>query len=215
MLTTIGLAIVIPAQASQKEQFLTFGIITGMTLYVGHKCYRAIKKSTLLKEFRRQKQAQLEEQFHFNDCAICAKSCYRLYPNDILITQCCKNIICSQDFLHLQENARELYQKMQDPEWRRTYAARPDFNGWPLDVKESAICPYCRAHPFNADQFPIELLSPELVKTIPEEATKQYFEEEEKNIIKCINCHRKTDISEVRERQQDLRCPYCNTVLPK
>jgi len=109
-------------------------------------------------------------------CPICASTIDELGRDQARLTQCCHQFICKNDAQELEKRAAELYTNMQDAEWRRRYAASPDFTGWPYALEEierhrHAECPLCRHYPLEIE-VPISAEPRHSASTAPAQSTE-------------------------------------------
>lgn len=84
-------------------------------------------------------------------CPACLVSSRDFPANEKYVTKCCNQFICIGCARGAEQAARELYRNLQDPVWRRDYAAQPDFTGWPTESLEHAKCPNCRHYPLEVE----------------------------------------------------------------
>lgn len=156
------------------------------------------------------------EQFQ-DYCSICNSTIQELGPDQVYSTSCCHQIICKNDADHIEKSAQELYQNLQDPNWRAQYSASDDFTGWP-EALEHAKCPFCRHYPLEVSKLKIETkecnicledkISNKFIKLLCDhsyciECLQHIFELllQEKNAVqfKCPQCAKKIEELDVRK----------------
>jgi len=104
-------------------------------------------------------------------CPICASTIGELGKDHARFTRCCHQFICKDDAQELEKRAMELYANMQDSEWRRRYAASPDFTGWPyalqdIEQHKHAECPLCRHYALEVE-LPAESTAQHADRKVP------------------------------------------------
>jgi len=169
-----------------------------------------------------------EENILNEDCPICMVPFHALGQHQAYRTTCCNQLICKTDIDKLEQNAQELFQRLNDSQLRREFAESADFTGWPeADIDGRCSCPFCRIHPLRVQRaIPThnEVESAPEVQEVQHVRVPQRQEEcgiclQEVNVQEfidlhcghrfCTACLRYLVDSAIRGRNtQQLRCPH-------